>query len=217
MTEFVVRGTASHVYSAECVSVPLTAEFEESKSVAAHEKAVWLQSQLIAAVRELETAAAVRKWSSDRVRSHSYRPTDHEGRLRPPVYRTSISVSVEFTDFDALAPFMDAWGAHDGVQIGELRWAVLRENRDGYEADVRAEAVRNAVAKAQAYADAVDAGPVRALALADPGMLSADTAGGAPIARAAMFAAPAGGPALEIQSGGVEISVSVDARFAAGE
>ncbi|MFW0791304.1 SIMPL domain-containing protein [Gordonia sp. CPCC 205333] len=217
MTEFVVRGTASQIYSAECVSVPLTAEFEELKSVAAHEKAVALQSRLISAVRELETAGSVRNWSSDRVRSRSYRPTDHDGRLQPPIYRTSISVSVEFTDFDALAPFMDAWGARDGVQIGELHWAVLRENRDAYEADVRSQAVRNAIAKAQAYADAVDAGAVRALALGDPGMLSTGVSSNGPVVRAAMFAAPAGGHALEIQSDGVEISVSVDARFVAGE
>ncbi|GAB17122.1 hypothetical protein GOEFS_019_00350 [Gordonia effusa NBRC 100432] len=216
MTEFLVRGTASQIYPAECVSVPLTAEFQESKSVVAHEKAVSLQSEIISAVRELEASGSVRKWSSDRVRSRSYRPTDHDGRLQPPVYRTSISVSVEFTDFDALAPFMDAWGAREGVQIDELQWAVLRENRERYHADVRADAVRNAIAKAQSYADAVDAGTVRALILADPGMLSPGAPTGGPVTRSAMFAAPAG-PALEIRSGGVEISVSVDAQFVAGE
>lgn len=216
MTEFVVRGTASRIFAAESVTLPLAAEFEDSKSVVAHEKAVALQAELIAAVRELEAAGRVARWTSDRVHSHSYHPTDRDGRIQPAVHHTSIGLSVEFTDFDVLAPFMDAWGARDGVQLGTLHWDVLRDNRIDYEDALRTAAVHDAMRKAQAYADVVGAGAVRALVIADSGMLSAGAEPNhGPVPRFAL-AASAGAPALEIQSSGVEIQVSVDGRFEAG-
>lgn len=217
MTEFVVRGTASHTYDAERATVPLSAAFVESKSALAHERAVQLQSQIVTAVRALEQRGAVKKWSSDRIFTSSFRPTDSSGRLRAAQYRTSIAISVEFVDFVALSPFLDEWGARAGVDIGGPYWDVLEENRDEYEASVRAQAVRNAVAKAQAYADAVDAGRVRPLLLADPGMLSSGA--GSPDGFPHVLAAPAmgrGAPALEIKAATIEIGVSVDARFSAG-
>ncbi len=212
----VVRGTASTVFDAECVTVSLSAEFEEPKSVAAHEKAVALQVELLAALKSLEAAGSVSQFSSDRIRTRSHRPTDRDGRLQPPVYHTSIGFSAQFVDFDALAPFMDAWAPRDGVQIGEFDWGVLPDNRPRYEAQVRAAALKDAVAKAQEYADGVGAGMVKAVVVADPGMLSSGggSADAPPVARFAM-AASAAPPTMEFAAAGVRINVSVDGRFEA--
>ena len=78
------------------------------------------------------------------------------------------------------------------------------------------QAVDDAVAKAQAYADAVGRGPVRAIQLADPDMLSNSAE---PMSRMMVTGAPAAGgaaPTLELRAEDIHIAVSVDARFVAG-
>jgi len=75
-------------------------------------------------------------------------------------------------------------------------------------------AVDDAVAKAQAYSDAVGRGPVRAIQLADPDMLATG-----PQARSMPMmatAAPDAASTLELRPEDIQIAVAVDARFVAG-
>jgi uncharacterized protein YggE len=76
--------------------------------------------------------------------------------------------------------------------------------------------VRDAVTRAQAYADALGLGAIRPVAVADAGMLGAqpETGPGAAYMRAA---AVGGGTAdVELVPEHIEVSAEVDARFLAG-
>ena len=110
---------------------------------------------------------------------------------------------------------MDRWAAEEGVEVGYTNWDVTEEHRREYEAALRREAVADATAKAQAFADAAGRGAVTAVRLADPGMLGNTDGLRFPAARMALAAAPAGGPSLELRPDDIELEVSVDARFAA--
>ena len=206
--EVVVRGTARRRYPAERATVGLAAQVEGPDRDSVYRKALGVHEPLGRDLSALSEAGAVTRWSSDQLRVFSFRGTG-----RRLMYRVSIKLEAEFTDFEQLSAFLDRWAGTEGVEVGYIGWDVTEDNRRRYEADLRAEAVADAVAKAQAFADAVGRGTVRAVRLADPGLLgTADM----PFAQARSFA---GGQArsgpLELRPDDIEIDAEVEARFAA--
>jgi uncharacterized protein YggE len=218
MTELVVvvRGHARRRYPDERATVHLSTNFEGSDREDVYRRAVELQEPLTADLTALREAGSITRWSSDQLRVFSFRPYREKGK-RPLMFRAAISVDAEFTDFEQLSAFLDRWAGKDGLDVGYTRWDVTEENRRRYEADLQAEAVVAATARAQAYATAAGRGAVVAVQLADPGMLVDDQPGRP--ARMAMMPGPdaldAGPPALELRPDDIDIAVLVDARFVA--
>ncbi|TXJ04018.1 MAG: SIMPL domain-containing protein, partial [Aeromicrobium sp.] len=99
------------------------------------------------------------------------------------------------------------------VEVGGIEWNVMPQNRVEYEAEIRREAVLDAIAKAQAYADAIGAGQVEATHLSDPGMLGSE-----PQMPRAMMAAMADSLAsggFELVPAEIVVRADVDAHFKA--
>ena len=101
----------------------------------------------------------------------SHRPWLGDGQRGDLTHVARLDVTAEFTDFERMSGFIDYWAGRDGVEVGSIEWDVTARHRRSYEAEARKAAVDDAVSKAQAYADAVRRGRVRAVQLADPGML----------------------------------------------
>ncbi|QKT06453.1 SIMPL domain-containing protein [Gordonia sp. X0973] len=221
--EITVRGRAERQYRPEQGTAILSAEFTESTSEEAHAKALELQSEVVAELTRLDETNALNAWHANDIHVFGHRPWIDGKESTEVVYTTRIAMTAEFLDFEALAAFLVEWAGRDGLTVSRIVWDVLDENRPRYEAKVRRDAVRDAVAKAQAYADAVGRGSVTAVALADPSMLGSGGDGGGPVAPAgamyarAMAAPPDSGPTLELRPDDVVIAVSVDARFTVGE
>ncbi|MFT4202103.1 SIMPL domain-containing protein [Gordonia sp. (in: high G+C Gram-positive bacteria)] len=214
--QITVRGRAERRHHPEQGTVTLTAVFTEPTSEAAHAKALELQSEVVAELSRLEETDALNAWHAGDIHVFGQRPWI-DGKQSPDVvYTTQIAMSAQFADFEALAAFLVEWAGRDGLEVGHIAWDVREDNRPRYEAAVRQEAVRDAVAKAQAYADAVGRGPVTAVALADPDMLDAGSQAPMPAPMMARSFADAGGPVLELRPDDVVIAVAVDARFTAG-
>ena len=214
--ELVVRGQARRRYAAERATVTVAASLNDAERADVYRRAVALQDRLLTDLRRLTDSRAVNKWASDQIRVFSYRPYSKDGTAEPR-YRVDIRVEAEFADFEQLSTFLDRWAVEDGAEIGSIDWDVTEENREAYEAELRQEAVRNAAAKARAFAEAAGRGEVTAVQLADPGMLQAQADHGTP--RAAAMAAPAGmpggGPTLDLSSDDITIWARVDAKFVA--
>ena len=104
-----------------------------------------------------------------------------------------------------------------GASIAGIDWALTAARREQLIGQVRRAAVQDAVAKAQAYADAVGAGTVRVVAIADAGMLGEGLhptqAPSAKFARA--VAADSGGP-VEFTPEDIATAAEVDVRCLAG-
>ncbi|GED97003.1 SIMPL domain-containing protein [Gordonia crocea] len=216
--EITVRGRAERQYRPEQGTAVLTAAFTESTSEAAHAKALELQSDVVAELTRLDETDALNTWHANDIHVFGHRPWIDGKQAAQIVYTTRIAMTAEFLDFEALAAFLVEWAGRDGLEVGRIMWDVLAENRPRYEATVRRDAVRDAVAKAQAYADAVGRGTVTAVALADPDMLRAGPEPSpAPMMARAMSADAGGGPSLELRPDDVVIAVAVDARFTAGD
>ncbi|MGW5521066.1 SIMPL domain-containing protein [Gordonia sp. NPDC003950] len=211
--EIVVRGNAREVYEPELARVRLVVNVSGEQRDAVYRQAVEVHARVTAAVAHLAEQSAVREWTSQSVWVSSHRPYGRDGKLQDPVYSTDIGIDATFVDFDELGRFVDRWATEPGVDVGGVRWALGEDSRRGHQVELRRLAVDDAVAKAQAYADAVGRGPVVATQLADPDMLSGPT----PTARGMVLAgAPMdSGAELDLRPGDIEMTVAVDARFVA--
>ncbi len=163
------------------------------------------------------SAGPVTWWSSDTVQVWSDRPWNQDGLQLDPVFHARIGFSARFSDFTQLSRFLEDVAAIDGVTIGSLTWGLTETTRSAAVAEVRSRAVKDAVVKATIYAQSIGLGHVRAIALADEGMLgdpSGASQGSAP-AFARMASMAADEPALSLKPEELEISAVVDARFVA--
>jgi uncharacterized protein YggE len=160
-------------------------------------------------------------WSSDNVQLWGDRPWSQDGKQLPIVYHASINFTAKFSDFGALARFVEDMAGIDGVTISQLEWTLTDARRVAVTAEVRSRAVKDAVSKATVYAQSIGLGSVRAIAIADPGMLGDQVgavAGGMQFAASArQFKAmdAAASPQLSLKPEDIEVSAVVDARFVA--
>lgn len=227
MTETVItvqgRSTARH--AAERAVVRLGVSFDGPARDAVFAKANAAAETLRDAIQSLHDAAAgpITTWSSDSIQVWSDRPWNQDGKQLPLVYHARIGFTAEFSDFDSLSRFLEQQAAADGVTINWVEWKLTDERKDAATTEVRALAVADATRKAQTYADAIGLTKVRAIAIADPGMLG-DQVGVSGAGFEFAAAAPrmmkasmdsAGGPELSLKPEEIEIAVVVDARFVA--
>lgn len=164
-------------------------------------------------------AGPITEWSSQAVQVWSERPWNEQGKQLPLVHHARIGLRATFTDFEALGRELEALGAIEGVAVQGIAWRLREQSRLALLAEVQRAAVADAVAKAQNYAAALGLSRVRALALADPGLLA--EAGPAPApqyrgkAMLAMAADSAAEGGIELRPEELAFTVEVEARFQA--
>ncbi|MCL3817027.1 SIMPL domain-containing protein [Aeromicrobium wangtongii] len=153
---------------------------------------------IVSMTASVDLADAVQAWTGDQVRA-----VGHHG--------AQVEVRAEFDDFERLNKFLDHWSGVDGVEVSGVEWDVSVASRRRYESEVRKSAVDDAVAKAQAYADAVRRGRVVPVEIADPGML----AGSAPAAPVLAASGGARDRRPVLVPAEIVIRAEIDARFRA--
>jgi uncharacterized protein YggE len=205
-----VRGSAERTFPADFAAVPVRITVEGSRRDEAYARATAQQAELVAALEALAESGAARTWSSDQVSAHSWR---ERGRQR---HVAQVSARAEVVDVEALERFVDDWLSRDGVSIDHLHWDLTADHRRRHEADVRREAVADAVAKASDYAAALGFGAPAPVHVADEGMREP-----APYPQARTMAFAKGGEAAEAGSEvslvpqEIVVHVTIEAEFAA--
>lgn len=166
-------------------------------------------------------AGPVTWWSSESVRVWSERPWNNEGKQLDPVFHAAVDFTAKFSDFAALAQWVESAAGIPDTSIGGISWDLTDATRTSVTTEVRSRAVKDAVAKASIFAQSIGLGTVKAIALADPGMLGDPTGGGgampAPMLRGAMKASAdfGGAPSLALKPEEIAVTATVDARFIA--
>ncbi|GAB3124766.1 SIMPL domain-containing protein [Glaciibacter psychrotolerans] len=164
-------------------------------------------------------AGPVTRWSSDAVNVWSTVPWNNEGIQLPPVFHAAIGFSVRFKDFAVLTQWIEEIADRDGVSVGNIEWSLTEARKAAMTATVQALAVNNATTKASVYAKSIGLGSVRAIALADPGMLGDNSggvsAGGVHDGIFVRALAVSGESELSLKPQELEISAAIDARFVA--
>jgi uncharacterized protein YggE len=218
-TVITVRGEFSDRFPAERATVQVDVSFDGPERQTVFESA----SRAAETVRSTITAlhnpdsGPVTHWSADSVRVWSERPWNAEGAQLPLVFHSRIGLSARFSDFAALSRWIEDALAVDGVELSSIDWALTASRTTTVTAEVRSRAVKDAVAKATIYAQSIGLGTVRAIALADPGMLGerGSGAGAEVMHRTSAAMMKSGGPELSLKPESIEISAVVDARFLA--
>lgn len=226
MTETVitVQGRSIARHAPERAVVQLSVGFDGPSREKVFTQASAAAESLRLAIVELhdETAGPVVSWSSDSLQVWADRPWNQDGTQLPLVHHARVGFTAEFSDFDALSRFLALHADAEGVTIGGVEWKLTNSKQDAVDTEVRSAAVANATEKARVYADAVGLTTVRAVAIADPGMLGdlggASSGGGFEFAASAprmLKAMDTGGPELNLQPRELEVVALVDARFVA--
>ena len=208
-----VQGTHSVRVDPERAELHLAAQVESGSRERALADVTRTANSLAETIAALE---GVERHSIDPVRVSSWRPSDQNGRRLAERITARVSLVVEFTDFASLADFTTRVGAQAGVQLGGVAWSVTDATRERLEAEVMAEAVRQARVRATAMADADGGGDLEIVEMADPGLLGgpgAFAAGGHPEMRAMAMGMASDGGSVEIVPEKVEVSASVHVRF----
>ena len=219
-TEITVRGSFSAFQPPERGTVHASIGYEGPEMQPVYDRVAQDLEAVKASVIQLEGGGqgAVTWWSAQQLQTWSTRPWHKDGKRLPLVHHATVSVEVKFRDFAALSRWV---GEHvsntDGFTLSRVSWALTAKRRDELVNEVRTKAVRDAAARAQLYADALELGPVSPLAIADAGMLGTQALheGGGGFVRAAPGSG-GGGPDVELVPEDVRVSAMIDGRFVAG-
>ena len=154
-------------------------------------------------------------WSADQLRTWSNRPWNKDGKQLPLVHHASVGFEVKFRDFGVLSRWVGEHIANtEGFRVTHVEWALTAKRREALQKEVRTRAARDAVTRAQEYADALGLGQIRPVAIADAGMFGKRPENGPSVAY--MRASAVGGaPEVELVPEHIEVSAEVDARFVA--
>lgn len=220
-TEITVRGSFSSFQAPERGTVHATIGFEGAAMQPVYEQVAQTLETVKASITALHNPSAgpVTWWSAQHLRTWSRRPWNKDGVQLPLVHHAAVDLEVKFSDFSALSRWV---GEHtvdtEGFRVSRIEWALTAKRRDELRKHARTEAVRDAVTRAQHYADALGIGPIRSVAVADAGMLGPglhpETVANASYMRVGSAAGEA--PDVELVPEHIEVSAQVDARFAAG-
>ncbi|MDT0201321.1 SIMPL domain-containing protein [Nocardioides sp. AE5] len=216
-TQFTVRGEAARRTPPQQATVRLTIASEDDQPGVAHDAVARSLEQVVATITALHDpeAGPVTWFSQAQLRTWSNRPWHPEGERLPPVHHASVPLQVRFIDFVALGQWISGVIDVPCVAVDGVDWALAEQDEKSLEAEVRADAVRDALARAQGYADALALGAVRPIHLADAGMLDGQGRDGhQPMAFAARAAMPSDSPDFSFVPEDIVVRAVVDGRFA---
>lgn len=213
-----VSETVEEFHRPERAVLSVLVSFDGPDKPAVRELTVTVADEIAAGLAGLLDAdrGPVTRYSRTGLATWADRPWNAQGEQLPPVHHATDRFSVTFADFTVLADWLDRHAAVEGVAMVGIEWRLTRRRTAEVSAGVRSAAVRAALAKAQAYADSLELGPVRPVSIADQGMLTGSTGNPVlPVARAFAAGAPDSVPAVLPED--VRIWAAVDARFSAGD
>lgn len=213
-----VTGSFQASYAPERATVHLVVTIEGRDKGPVQARASQVAAQVTDSIRPLADPGRgpVTWWSSDQLRTGAHRPFNKDGKQLPLVHRAVIPFHVKFSDFAVLGEWLADVAEREGISIERIEWALTERRRLRARDEARSAAVKDAVAKASAYAAALGMGSVQPVAIADPGMLGDHvnaTSAGQPQAYARAGATP--GAAVNLVPQDIDVVVEVDARFVA--
>lgn len=125
-TIITVQGQHSAWYPAERATVHVSIHSFGPKRDAVFERAVASAAIIRESIEALldKTAGPVTWWSADDVRVWSERPWNSDGKQLPPVVHAALDVTAKFSDFEALATWIEATVEVTDAVVNGIDWDV---------------------------------------------------------------------------------------------
>lgn len=218
-TEITVRGSFSAFHPAERGTTHVAVAYEGPQMAPVYERVAHDLEVIKSSINPLHENGSVTWWSAEQLRTWSARPWNQDGEQLPLVHHAAVGVEVKFRDFAELSRWVSTGTSSiDGFRLQGVKWALTDKRREALIVETRTRAVRDAVTRAQQYADALGLGKVRPVSIADAGMLAAHIRpeGDGVTGSVRAGSAVAGGD-VQLVPNQIELSAAVDARFVVGE
>lgn len=219
VTTITVRGHHSVQHDPERADVTLTIGFDGADRASVVTDATALHTEITESLGRLHGAPAdiVTQWSADSLRLWSDRPWSNSGERLPLVHHANADVTARFSDFTAMSDWLATLAERDGLAVNGVTWSLSHSSETALREQAQRGAVEAATAKASAYARALGLSNVRAVELADAGMLGQ---GGqiqppGPLAMRAAVARDSGAGSITFTPAAVSIDATVDAKYEA--
>ncbi|RLP76378.1 SIMPL domain-containing protein [Mycetocola tolaasinivorans] len=188
----VVSGFAQREYPATRAEVSARVEVEGADRREVVERASLLHAELSARAQELSDRGATTRWHADSVSVGTSPFWGPDGVRGADVQRASAGLFLRFSDFAALTEWVTVLASEPLVRLGGVNWDIAEADRGERVAEVRAEAVRDAVSRAEVYAHAAGAGTPALEAIFESGLRPSgggNGGGGTVFAKGRSFAA----------------------------
>ncbi|MEC4612822.1 SIMPL domain-containing protein [Tsukamurella tyrosinosolvens] len=227
--DFTVRGRHEVAVPAERATIHLTIRHAGTDKKRIFDDTAAATEQLSTELRYLHhpDTGPVTDWAASDLEVGAHQRWTKDGDRLDDEHYANIRIAVEFSDFDELNRFTGAIAQVDGGAIDRTRWSITEASLAAAEREARAGAARDARERAQVYADALGLGTVRAVFIAEPGLLRASSPrsplGGQPdasdggsgdILPAPLGAEPAPRRYIEQTPEDIAVAASVEAHFA---
>ena len=221
MITIAVTGSAEQRHPAERGTARLSVGAQARTSAAAVAATTKLHRQVIAEIKSFMASGAATSWSADRVFSYSAEAYGGSGEaaqdgLALRSHSASAIVEVTFADFATLGDWIATVAERDGVSIESVDWTLTDVTRADRTLAVRAQAVTDAHARAQAYAAAAGLSLGALLAIFEPGLrphTSASASDSVLFARS--MTTTSSGRSFELRPSDITISASITADYEA--
>lgn len=212
-----VRGESETHIAPERASIHITVRSDGAERSTVVERAMTLAEPIRTNLAERQHAGSVIEWTSKRLAVRAERPWNDQGKQLAPVYYASIDFTATFVEASELSLWVTEISPWDGVDVGWVNWHLTPQTRARTEREVASAAVKVAVTRAEAYAEALHLTTVTAREIADVGLISSGQQPAAPPMMRAYGAELAAGaaPAMEYEPDDIVVSAAVEARFSA--
>lgn len=159
-----ISGTSSVAYHPERATLAITVKSSGPEQQPVSAEVTTTSNDLNKGFKELspklETGVAaadapVTTFSSKHLRTWSTTPTDEKNNPLPPIYHATISFSVVFRDFEKLSEVVGMLASYPKVQIDSVNWDLTEATQTELGSESRKEAIRDAIRKANDYAEVV--------------------------------------------------------------
>lgn len=104
---------------------------------------------------ETIAGSPVTSFSSTSLQTRSQLPTDKSGQPLPRVYHATVLLNALFQDFTKLNEIVGKLVSYPNVEIQSLEWCLTEATQKALSSESRKEAMRDAVRKANDYAEVV--------------------------------------------------------------
>lgn len=215
MVEITVEGEAVRRAAAERARITVQSRWQAEAPEAAMGAVTAAHQSVVDDAKRLVDAGSAESWHADRVWLSHHREWVGEGQPQRTVYTAAAAVTATFVDLDALGRWLASLGGEQVHEVGEIAWTLTEETERTLARGARQDAVADAVERAADYAAAASLGPVRVVAIREPGLAQP---GPSPKARGVemMAMADAGGAPVALRAGEVEVRAAVEVAFATG-
>lgn len=213
-TEITVHGSFSAFHAAERGIAHVTVAYQGPQMEPVYERVARDLEVVKSSISPLKDNGSVTWWSAEQLRTRSERPWNKDGKQLPLVHHADVGLEVKFCDFAELSRWVSTGISNvEGFRLERVKWALTDKLRGKLIARARTYAVKDAVARAQQYADALGLGKVRPLEVVDRGVGSY----GDDVTASVRGGSADGGPDVMLVPNHIELSATVEARFVAAE